>query len=160
MKKLFLTSILFLAVVTLASAQITINLPYSRSIGFENGGWEKWPSNWESQKAEYGFIPNLSIKQINLGTFEVSLYEGGSASGIFVETVHFDAAETKKVRKKSNNDNITVYKYYNSPNYMWTENVTLPQIVSNKANWTSKANSRIYIWYNDLGSAVIYKHNK
>ncbi|MCZ4319208.1 hypothetical protein O4H26_09410 [Aequorivita viscosa] len=143
-----------------ASAQVSINLPYSRSIEFENGVWEKWPTNWESEKAAYGFTPILSIKQINLGTFEVSLYEGGSASGIFTETVHFDAAETKRVRRQSNNDNITVYKYYETRNYLWTENVTLPQIVSNKTNWTAKANARIYTWHNDLGSASIYKHNK
>lgn len=160
MKKIILTTFVFLMAVMFVSAQVSINLPYSRSIEYSNDSWGKWPANWESQQELNGFIPIFTIKQINLGTFEVSLYEGGSASGIFTETIHYDAAETKRVRRMSDDDSITVYKYYESDNYLWTENVTMPQIVSNKANWTSKANSRIYIWYNDLGSAYLYKHNK
>jgi len=160
MKKNLLLSFVFVMAVALVSAQeVSINLPYSKSIEFSNKSWSSWPASWESQQEMYDFTPVFTIKQINLGTFEVSLYEGGSASGIFVETVHYDDRETKKVRRQTGNDNITVYKYYESRNYLWTENVSLPQIVKKKSLWTSKANSKIYFWYNDLGSATVYTYN-
>src|SRR5690554_4937905 len=114
MYKLHFTIFALLTAILFATAQTetTINLPFSRCIEFENGKWGEWPKNWNPEFLEDELQPVLTIKQIDEDTFDLRLTKALSASDAITDRVHFDAAETKRVRKKTNNDNITVYKYY------------------------------------------------
>lgn len=140
----------------MVTAQVRIDLPYSRSIDLKNGKWESWPSKWESEKEIYGSIPSLSVKHISGGTYEIKLYEGGD---MYTDRVTYDAAETEAKRQQSSNNNLTAYKYADSKNYLWTENLNLKQIVSTPHLWKSTTKAQIYLWEHDLGSAYVYTAN-
>lgn len=154
MKKLLLTTVALLMCVTFATAQSSIKLPYSKSIEQTNGKWGKWPAKSKSQKAEFNFVSILSVKLINAGTFDLQLDQGGSL--VYTERVHYDDTKTKELRRKTSNNNITVYKYWDSKNYIWTDNISLKEIAISPNKWTTNPNAKIYIWWHDLGSAALY----
>lgn len=136
-----------------------ISLPFSKSKEFKNNKWTNWPTKWESQEEEHGFTPIFSVKQINAGTFELQLYKSGSASGLFTYRVYYDSSETKRIRKNSNSKNLVVYRYADSQNYIWTENISLKDLANNPFSWESYSKAAIYFWYNDLGNASMYMND-
>lgn len=154
MKKLLLTTLALMLSVLFVSAQTSIKLPYSKSTGLTNGKWEKWPSKWESEKVEFGYIPILYIKKIDSEIYQLQLDQGGSSSGIFKENVIYDAEKTKELRKS--NPNLTAYRYTGSKDYVWTDNVTLNQLSSDASKWTSVSDAKLYFWNPSLGSATLY----
>lgn len=156
MNKTLLTTIALIVCVTFASAQVKINLPYAKSIGFENGKWSEWPSNYVSIRAEFGILPSLSVKLINDDTFDIELEEVRTADGATTERVLFDPEETKRARKANANDKIMVYKFKDSDNHIWTENLSLTEIANNPSTWRKLEEAKIYFWDEDFGSAYVY----
>ncbi|MBB6682620.1 hypothetical protein H4O20_14320 [Aequorivita sp. 609] len=152
MKKLIISCIILMCA-TMVKAQVRIELPYSRSIEIKNGKWESWPSNWDSEKQLYGSIPSLAVQHLSGGSYEVKLYDGGD---MYTDKVIYDSVETEKIRKQFTNNHLTAYKYADSKNYLWTDNITLKQIAKSPSLWVSTAKAQIYLWEHELGNAILY----
>ncbi|MCZ4319209.1 hypothetical protein O4H26_09415 [Aequorivita viscosa] len=154
MKKLIISFVIIMCA-TMVSAQVRIDLPYSKSISLKNGKWDKWPSDFLSEQKEFGSTPALSVRLVSGSTYEIKHYDSGD---VYTDKVTYDSAETEKVRKSSSNNMITVYKYEDSRNYLWTENLNLKQIASSPSLWKTTLNAKIYLMEYDISSAIVYTY--
>lgn len=154
MKQAILTTVVLLTCVSYAMAQTRIEFPYSKSIGMTNGKWDKWESTWTNLERDASYVPGFTVKHVGGGTYYYVMDEGGTSD--FTEEVIYDSAETEKIRKHNSNNSLTAYKFADSRNYLWTENITLKQITNDPSSWKSTSNAQIYIWSYDLGSADLY----
>lgn len=139
------------------SAQVTIELPYSRNVEISNGQWGKWSPKWESEKAINGFVPNVTVKKSDDEVYKVTFYYGGSSSGMAEETVVYDPTETGRIRKSNSDNSLNAYRYTGtSKDFIWTQGFSLKDLAKSKSAWTSKPNARLYTINPSLGSGTMY----
>lgn len=156
MKKMLFTLIAIMISTLFANAQQVIELPYSKFLIKGDSKWGKWDSKWNSEVAEVGSSPLLILKKENNTTFWILKVSNFPESeiGVFDKLI-YDSAKTEEIRKKNSNENLTAYKYEDSPSnlYLWTEHVTLDEIYRSQSKWNTTKNAKIYQW-NSRGASL------
>lgn len=152
MKKTLSTILIITLTSIAANAQQSFELDYYKMIIKINSEWGKWESKWAPGTFSNGENMKFVVHKIDDSTFEVKYISayGDDLSEPFKEII-YDPIETEKIRNNHSNPYLTVYKYKESEEYIWTDNITLNDLARDSSKWTSTKEAKMYAWTSDGG---------
>jgi hypothetical protein len=151
----FLTTLCTLLFATGIFAQASIRCTAYKQIDDIS---DLWPSEWTTFSSEGRTNPRIVIEDVSdEGTtvYRITMYINGSEEGSDFD-VTYDSTETNDIRDSWDTDEVYCYKDYLG-DYIYTEGLSLRDLVKDQSLWASRDNSKIYFWFNSENYAILVK---
>lgn len=126
-----------------------------KQIFWIDGEWGDWPNHWTTYSSERRSNPILRITKIDNGVnFRIQMYIDDIVEADFY--VQYDSDKTDQVRDDWDEPDVSCY-YDSSGDYIYTENCYLSELAENPNIWSSREDSKIYLWIFSEDFAIVVK---